>query len=237
MDSRYEILDWDSAFFGYKVARMVNANAAYGIDSLVDNLRSEGVRVAYLTANPKDTSLNNAFLAAGAQLVDKKTTYTISTMGLTPFPSDAVEYYTGDANNKELLSIACQTGEYSRFRVDRNFGPEACDRLYKQWVRNDASGQSGSILYVCPIGSAIAGLITLKNLEQVGSIGLIGVSSQHRGQNIGMALMGKAISHFQELGIFRIDVVTQQANIPACRFYQKCGFEIKSVINYYHLWL
>lgn len=237
MNPEYEILDWDTNFFGIKVARGLNFIGNDGLAELIERLRGEGVRVAYFMADPLDVLKNDALHAAGAILVDEKVTYTINTQGMTPPHCNSIVEYKGDGNDKNLLRIACQAGEFSRFRVDKNFGDEACDRLYKQWIRNDASIESKSYLYVYRLEDSIIGLITVKAFDGVGSIGLIGVSSMHRGKNVGKALIDKAVTHFQQREIFNIDVVTQKANLPACGFYQKNGFGVKNVINFYHLWL
>lgn len=235
--SNYEILSWDTQFFGFRVARVVGFDGPQDLHAIIGSLRSQGVRVAYLTANPDDTARNSAMQDIGAVLVDEKVTYTISTQGRLVIPSPQVSQFVGSGEEDELISIACQAGEYSRFRVDANFGPQACDRLYTQWIRNDTSRGSSTTVYVYRVGPTIAGLITLRGSEPKGSIGLIGVSTHHRGHSIGTALMGTAFWHYKQQGIDGIEVVTQRANIPACRFYQKHGFEVKSVINYYHLWL
>ena len=40
-----------------------------------------------------------------------------------------------------------------------------------------------------------------------------------------------------ELGLKNIEVPTQYDNKQACRFYEACGFQIKSITNIYHFWL
>jgi dTDP-4-amino-4,6-dideoxy-D-galactose acyltransferase len=40
-----------------------------------------------------------------------------------------------------------------------------------------------------------------------------------------------------ESNIFTLEVPTQLDNIQACRFYEKCGFQIKEIKNIYHFWL
>ena len=40
-----------------------------------------------------------------------------------------------------------------------------------------------------------------------------------------------------ELGLKNIEVPTQYDNKQACRFYEVCGFQVKSITNIYHFWL
>jgi dTDP-4-amino-4,6-dideoxy-D-galactose acyltransferase len=73
--------------------------------------------------------------------------------------------------------------------------------------------------------------------ENSGSIGLIAVDENQRGKAIGKKLIGAGLQYFYDHKITSVDVVTQKSNYLACRFYESCGFKIKSIVNIYHLWI
>jgi dTDP-4-amino-4,6-dideoxy-D-galactose acyltransferase len=66
---------------------------------------------------------------------------------------------------------------------------------------------------------------------------LLAVDENQRGKAIGKKLVGAALAYFRDNKVTSVEVVTQKANNAACRFYETCGFKIKSILNIYHLWI
>jgi ribosomal protein S18 acetylase RimI-like enzyme len=50
------------------------------------------------------------------------------------------------------------------------------------------------------------------------------VNTEFRGQGVGRALMNRAIQWAREQGFPGLTLETQDNNVPACKFYEKCGF-------------
>lgn len=50
-----------------------------------------------------------------------------------------------------------------------------------------------------------------------------------RGRGVGRMLMAKADEVARELGVRAISLETQSTNVPAIRFYRKCGYEVECV--------
>ena len=69
-----------------------------------------------------------------------------------------------------------------------------------------------------------------------GSIGLVGVTEQARGQQVGKKITNTVLNWFQEQGMKSVNVVTQGRNIPAQRLYQRCGFVTHDMQLWYHKW-
>lgn len=55
----------------------------------------------------------------------------------------------------------------------------------------------------------------------------LAVVPESRGEGIGRALMAHAIAWAKEKGLPGIMLETQDNNVPACRLYARCGFEIR----------
>jgi len=238
MRNKYEILSWDSDFFGFKIAKITRFENCTELAMLVQNMAKVNVRVAYVYIDQNDMQKNICLINKNAFHADEKTTYLINTEGKIPnTATESIVEFKNEHVGEKLIDLALQTSKYSRFRTDKNFGGEACDRLYKEWIIKSSSGNFDDKVFVFKNDKNIQGFITLKTLNDTGSIGLIGVDSTSRGNNIGSQLINKAISYFQDNGIFKIEVVTQKANIPACRFYERNGFTISSITNIYHLWI
>jgi GNAT superfamily N-acetyltransferase len=67
-------------------------------------------------------------------------------------------------------------------------------------------------------------------------IGLVGVSAQARGQDVGKTLVFSALDWFLTQGAQEVLVVTQGRNYAAQRLYQCCGFLTQTVQLWYHKW-
>ncbi|GAH69383.1 unnamed protein product, partial [marine sediment metagenome] len=84
---------------------------------------------------------------------------------------------------------------------------------------------------------SIIGMITVGNKNGKGMIGLIAVDSRVRGRGFGTVLIKAAKSWFISRGYQIGMVVTQRKNKAACNHFEKCGFYVREVENFYHFWL
>ena len=55
------------------------------------------------------------------------------------------------------------------------------------------------------------------------------MAAKFRGQGIGTALINQAMAWAKEKGLKGLALETQDNNLLACRFYQKCGMKIGAV--------
>ena len=82
----------------------------------------------------------------------------------------------------------------------------------------------------------IVGMISLGNKNGQGQIGLFAVDKGKRDKNYGQALVRTAHNWFIAKGYRIGQVVTQGDNIAACRLYEKCGYRVEKIENFYHFW-
>lgn len=231
-------LVWDSDFLGFPVAYFAAGGlTAATIVEAVAAARQAGYRLLYAVVASADTAEADALRQAGAWLADHKVTYAMplpldATMSISPAIGDATGY------TSQLESLAWQSGEHSRFRRDLRFKPSVFQELYSRWLHNSLSGDIARrvLVWRSPAGQE-AGLLTLGEKNGRADIGLLAVDAAARGQRVGQQLV--AAAHVQALvwGYTILQVVTQGDNVPACRFYEKCGFIPESVEHIYHLWL
>jgi streptothricin acetyltransferase len=74
----------------------------------------------------------------------------------------------------------------------------------------------------------LAGEIRLrKNWNGYGYIDSIVVDSKYRNQGIGRALIQQAMEWAKTKGFPGLMLETQDNNVPACRFYESCGFALR----------
>lgn len=233
------ILDWDSEFFGYSIASVTAGEMnAEILEGITGELRSKGIKLAYVFVSPDDKISNDLLESRGVFLADEKVTFSRLSMGENELPdSSNIVPYNSVSYSEKLVSLTLQSGIYSRFKVDPLFRNNEFERLYTEWIRKSVSRQIAEEVLVYKEQDEIYGFITLAIHDSVGSIGLIAVDETQRGKAIGKKLIGAAMNFFHEKEMVNVDVVTQKANYVACRFYESCGFRIKSIVNIYHLWI
>jgi dTDP-4-amino-4,6-dideoxy-D-galactose acyltransferase len=235
-----ELLAWDSEFLGFGVARLLSHNiTATALKQQIANAQQAGAQLLYLVLSPDDYISNAAAIKVGAALVDRKVTFTM--------PVEAELAQLGIPNNihsattptAQLESLAFQSGEYSRFRLDNRFVSGTYERLYRQWLHNSlARTLAREVLVYQPAPAASElGLLTLGIKQGRADIGLLAVDRSARGQGVGTALVQAAQRVTATWGLTALQVVTQQNNQPACAFYQRCGFVVQTIEHVYHLWL
>ena len=233
-------LAWDSDYLGFGVARLqAESLAPDELTELIAEARAAGLRLLYLIATPADAASNASAHAAGAWLADRKVTFAMpvapSEQGTAVGP--AIQPTT--AWTPQIESLALQSGEHSRFRLDTNFAPNVFAGLYQRWLQNSLNHQIAREVLIFDANNTghAQGLLTLGLKNGRADIGLLAVDAEARGQRIGQQLVAAARQRTAAWGLAELQVVTQLDNEPACGFYRRCGFREWQVEHIYHLWL
>lgn len=239
LKSLYSKLSWDSDTFGYPVVRVDTVPLDENeLKTLIQELKKHDIHLAYWFTDPDDFTSNDAAKKNNGLLVDTKVTYTMFLTKKNTIPeSDYIHVYEKKHVNKELLILALESGVYSRYKSDPNFRHHEYEKLFEKWIERSVTGEIADQVLVSEQNKTITGLVTIGRKDHTGEIGLLAVDVAYRGQHIGERLMHAAITHLYEEGVHSIKVVTQKANIPACKLYEKLGFRLKTVENVYHFWL
>jgi ribosomal protein S18 acetylase RimI-like enzyme len=101
------------------------------------------------------------------------------------------------------------------------------------WEAFDAiAAQGGNELLVAEANEQVVGCLQLTVIPGLSRIGArrgqiegVRVSSKHRGQRIGEALVEAATDRARQLGCVLIQLTTDKRRIDAHRFYERLGFE------------
>lgn len=235
-----ELLDWDTSFFGFPVAKVVDPDAdAHDLQAAVAEMRANKISLAYWAANKPNADLNQLVVSLGGRLVDEKLTFVArltDQVNVSLLQMGLVETYREGMSLSDLKQLAVDSGLYSRFVVDPKFPQDKARALYEEWMIRSASKLVADEVLVIRRSSRVVGMATLVRSGERGSIGLIAVSKEFRGQKYGEALVRAAQNWWRERGCNEIRVVTQQANFAAQHLYRKCGFEVQKTEYYYHIW-
>lgn len=238
---QFQILDWDSAFFGMRVARILPNRLTTGeLDQMISHMRDEKVALAYWASDPNDEESQRAARVCHGFPAGNRTTFVMDlhqNNGSAENLGAIVEEYTDAVPNSELEQLAVEAGVYSRFRVDRRIPAEKFSSLYKQWIRNSTNKRMADAVLVVRHAGKIVGMVTVKERNGAGDIGLIAVDADMRGHKLGISLVRAAQEWSRKRGLKLAQVVTQGENTAACRLYEKCGYKVTGTENFYHFWI
>jgi len=236
---RYQILDWDSNFFGIRVGRIIQSHLeTKELSEILSELQKHQVRLAYW---PSDRKIEvDLATKLGGFLADRKTTFAMDFRSVDfdkIISTDIVEPYTVSMSMADLEGLAIQSGEYSRFAIDPNLPNDKFVSLYKIWVNRSVRKEIASEVLLIRDCDQIVGMITLGEKNARGDIGLIAVDGNYRSNKHGEKLVRAAQRWFAAHGYEYGQVVTQGQNTPACNLYKKCGYSVEQVEYFYHFWL
>jgi len=234
----YEILKFDSELFGFGVARILvpRLNSAT-LKNICAQLRQQNIKLLYWPTDSHDATSQLAARDAHGNLCSEQVTYVIDLKNIHTFPTPDIIEYQDSKVTPELENQALAAGKYSRFVCDSNFPHHLFVKLYQNWIKNSANKTLASKILIAQHEQKIVGMITLGEKNQRGDIGLLGIDENYRGRGFGKQLVHAAQQEFIKQGYATAQVVTQRANLPACKLYEKCGFTLEKIENYYHLWL
>lgn len=220
-----ERLDWDSKFFGYEVGKLeIKDPSSFNPYNLPDLTCK--FKLVYLFS--KEKLNDNVNLVP----VDIKTVLTRQT---EHYPEDFsfIRSYKGSVT-EQLINLALQSGEYSRFNTDSAFKNGEFAKLYIEWIKNSVNHRLATDVFVYDEINEIQGFITLGFKNNSGDIGLIAVDSKCRGKGIGSMLVRYVINKAYSLGYKEIKVTTQFENKSALALYTRNGFKISDLTWIYH---
>lgn len=235
-----QILEWDSAFFGKRIARANGTHFDAGaLAALGAACREQRVDCLYLLADAAETETIRLAEEQRFHLVDIRVTLDRRLPAGDSAPwqpvTPGIRLATA-ADGAALRPIAAANHRDSRFYQDGGFPRERCDELYAVWIEKSCSGYAEAVL-VADRGAGAVGYTSCHlQADGSGSIGLVGVSDQCQGEGFGSKLIAEAIRWFQAAGAGKIEVVTQGRNIAAQRLYQKNGFLVCRQQLWFHRW-
>jgi ribosomal protein S18 acetylase RimI-like enzyme len=232
-----EILDWDSKFFGVRIARVIGHRMdQQKMAEVLRAVREESIQCVYFLAGTEPATTHIAE-SNGFHLVDVRITLAarllVSHGGM--WQGDGVrEVEAGDMS--AIREIATRSHSGSRFHRDGRFPRDLCDELYRIWITRNCHGCADAVL-VAEHESHAAGYVSchLKGVGH-GEIGLLGVDESAAGVGLNVKLVRHALRWFQEHEVEDVTVATEASNVGTLRLYQQCGFLATATQLWFHYW-
>lgn len=229
-----EPLAWDSAFFGFPIARIATARPTPDeLGIAVAACRDRGVRCAYLLLDAADADAAEAAQRLGFVLRDVRVELDRPiAAGDADTADDAVAI--GAAGREQLPALEALVRErftMSRFFADPRFARERCRELYVAWLRRGLDGDQTRWTLAT---TDLSGCIVCRDQAAGAGAAIELVAAQRPGD--GTALVRAALARFARTGAASATVVTQAANVAAQRSYQRAGFRTARSALWFHRW-
>ncbi len=224
-------LQWDSDFFNLQVGKLTFENTPI-LDTNFTN--TEKYDLIYIFSKKKIKTILNFDIS----LVDEKIIYQKNINSkATVEKNPNVQFYNTQENSNDLYKLALQSGEFSRFKIDKKLPKNSFENLYKIWIEKSVSHEIADYIFVYKIKNKIVSMATIKIKDEIGIIGLVATDNEFRGKGYGSVILSTCETFLHSKGIKKLEVATQLQNKRACSYYEKNGFKRKSVTNIYHWWL
>jgi dTDP-4-amino-4,6-dideoxy-D-galactose acyltransferase len=242
MSPACELLEWDTEFFGRRIARVGGDRLdERGACAVVEWCRRERIDCLYFLADAADIDSVTTAEKHGFGMKDVRLTYK---RPLSSFEKQTPPTYppgvrmrasrADDVGALEALSEGNFTE--SRFYFDRRFDRESVSLMYKLWIRKSVLGEADRV-WVLECDGRPAGFITCHLLgDRTGQCRLGGLHPDLRGKGLGRLLYETALRWFADQGVETVIYVTQARNVQAQRLFQRLGFLSVSTQVWYHKW-
>ena len=238
-----EILEWDSDFFGFRIARVrgdiLTAEPARNVDAWC---RKEKVRCLYFLSRADDPETTRLAEDNGFRMVDIRVTLKLKISGMVGEIGRRrrVEATIRPACSQDagaMLQLAGNSFHDTRFYFDPNFPRHLVDSMYQTWIKRYLDGDAGA-MFVAELDGLPVGFLVCHMGDEpgVGILSLAAVSEEVRGRKIGKNLYNRGISWIVDRSATEIYGVTQGRNVVTLRHLQRLGFLIHNVQVWYHKW-
>lgn len=236
-DTSWQLLPWDTSFFGFTVARINKPLTPDEFKQFQTWHDEQGVRCTYYLCPIDATDAIGEATACGFQFVDVRMLLECSKQNQDSVLSVNHSIRKAEADDvPELQKLAMELHRDSRFFADPRFPRDKARELYAMWIKRDSVDPQGLVWVKADSSNKSVGYLSCNVDGEQGQIGLFGVADEHQGRGIGSTLLRQGLHWFKQQGCQRIQVVTQGKNTGALGIYTSNGFRIKSMSVWLHHW-
>jgi len=250
----FRTMAWDTAHFGFNVARieyLISAKMGYEKEihlkkALLEKFDNwlQKQRIVFVSAriDASDISSLHSLENNGFRFIENLVTYSRDLRGVSQLetPKYSLRLFR-DEDKEALTEIAQHTPEYSRFIVDTRFNRKKSVELYVSWALNSARSSADRLL-ILEIENKPLGFFTIRFEDlsryfgmRICTWGLAGLSPRLRGTGLGYQLFLSTLHETKkEADIVYSGFVLR--HIRVTRIHEKLGFTYLSSYVTLHRW-
>ncbi|MFC1878743.1 GNAT family N-acetyltransferase [Chloroflexota bacterium] len=238
-----QFLDWDSQFFGYRIARArVNHLTPESAQAIQDWCMEQAIDCLYFLARSDKPATIRLAEDNEFQLVEIRLDFERKIEGWDPAtrPRANPEIQVRPAQAQDiptLQDIAANSYINTRYYFDERFPKSKCQELYRIWIKRSCEGNAQMAL-VAEMNGQIQGYISGYRSagKPEGHFDLTGVRHDARRAGIGQELFRSGLDWYARASVEHILVTTQGRNIGTQRMIERNGFISRDCQLYYHKW-
>lgn len=232
-----ELLQWDSDFFGFPVARVRGPELDRDSAAAVDAWCTErGVRCLYLLLDADDNESARAADAHGYELVDVRLTLSHDLDGLPEADPEASIRQAEPRDIPALSALAARSHRDSRF-YRGGFPRGRCDALYARWVA-DAGRDPDRWVGVREVAGTAVGYKVVRppGEDGIAVMEILAVDESHRREGIGRNLLQAGLRWGRSVGALAVETATQERNGVSYETHLALGFSCTRREAWRHKW-
>lgn len=235
MEGNIEILQWDTEFFGFKVAKITGNLAERKSNELFEAFINLDVKLAFHYSNQpiaQDYFNNDLY---DAKLVIKRIPIRKRLKNTVPIHKN-VESYEKEYPEPELIALAQLAGSQGRFGNDPNIPRHKCNALFEIWIKNSVKKVMADEVLVFRRENKVLGFATLKIEGNIAYAPLFAVQREFEGKGVSFALMYAVEAVAERMGAEVLMSGTQEKNLKALKVYERFGMVPEKPEYVYHFW-
>lgn len=228
----FEILEWDSSFFGLRVARIDSDLQEGDFNHVIEQLNSEGIDLVYF--NSKFCVQENQYYKN--HLLDKRVSLIKELKDKKPW-DNRVKLYNGRVPTKKMIDLSRRVAQSSRFYFDPDIPNEKVYEMYEIWLSKSVSKDMATDVLVYEDENGIQGFASIKILANGKAlIPMLAVDRNHEGLGISFMLMQAIETFLLDKGCEYLVSETKAKNLRALKVYKRFGITCEPSHYINHLW-
>jgi dTDP-4-amino-4,6-dideoxygalactose transaminase len=248
MSKLWNHLEFDESILGFPIGR-INADISLEqVQSALKEGSSSGIHLMYWSPESSIGELALSQPWFHGALIEQKVVYHVDEPTFVEMPAISSEYQLFSVPvgkpSADLVFLAFESGQFSRFRQDISLTTCHFERLYTKWAKNVSTRKvADEVFGVYHVETKkLVGFVALKIRpgevvkKNIVNVILMAIDPKHRRKGLATALMRRVMFWAMEHQLC-VQVATQSRNECARKLYESIGMrEISSAYDF-HCWL
>lgn len=231
-----EIIEWDTRFFGQKIARLTPVLPIPSAEIIDEFCQRNAITMVQACVKTDDIDSIFALENSGFHFVDIKITLGCPTSrALMTSEKNKSIFLSTEADIEQLRAVSDKSyAQVSRYNWRNAFAASRINDFYNLWMENGVKGLHDDFCLHYADSGVIKGFISVNVRNNSANAGLMAVGADYRGQGIADILVGAMVAYAAEHNIANVGTVVLGKNLPAHNLYIKNGLRLRNMESWYY---